>query len=228
MYLACRHIKPGGERCKSPALKGHAFCYYHARLHSTTKLGVMDDVTLPVPEDSAAIQEPLGRLFQAILSSRIDSKKAAQLLWGLQIASHSLPRRPKPDPKSVQSVSRTRDGVELAPVLNVCIPGKDCMGCKDAESCDRYFDFDALMGRSKAGADETDDAGKDKPAGVKPDYENPEGEILDRDEYRMRRWDDGGDDDDDDDDADDEEDGKTLLGTLKVLNALKKTLELDE
>ncbi len=90
-------------------MRSHAFCYFHARLHSTTKLGVLDEVTLPIPEDSAAIQESLGKLFQAILNSRIDSKKAAQLLWGLQIASHSLPRKPKPDPKSVPSVTRTKN-----------------------------------------------------------------------------------------------------------------------
>ncbi len=109
-------------------------------------------------------------------------------------------------------------------MLNVCNPWTECKGCADAETCDRYFDFDALMGRSNAGADENDDAGNDRPAGVKPASVNSEGEILDTDEY-MRQLN-GGDDEDDDDD--DEEDGKTLLGTLRILKNLKKTLELDE
>jgi hypothetical protein len=31
MYMACRHIEPNGPRCKSPALRGGSFCYFHAR-----------------------------------------------------------------------------------------------------------------------------------------------------------------------------------------------------
>ena len=53
MFLACRHIKPNGVRCESPALRGHSFCYFHAKLHSTTRIGVSDDFRLPLPEDAA-------------------------------------------------------------------------------------------------------------------------------------------------------------------------------
>lgn len=200
-------------------MRSHAFCYFHARLHSTTKLGVMDDVALPVPEDSRAIQESLGTLFQAILNSRIDSKKAAQLLWGLQIASSNLPRKPKPDPKSVPSVTRSKNGDELAPVLNVCDPWTECKGCADAKTCDRYFDFDALMGRSEA-----DDAGKDKSGLTGSDGIDDNGVITDPARYRRFL----GYKDDDDHDDDDEEDGKSLFGTLKVFKSLEHTLELDE
>ena len=140
-------------------MRSHAFCYFHARLHSTTKLGVMDDVTLPIPEDFAAIQESLGTLFDAILNSRIDSRKAAQLLWGLQIASNNLPRKKTPDPKTVPSITRNKNGDELAPVINVCDPWVDCKGCKDAKTCDRYFDFDALA--RNINDDDDDDDGFD-------------------------------------------------------------------
>ena len=135
MYLACRHIKPAGQRCKSPALRGNAFCYYHARLHSESKSGFANNFALPVPEDAAAIQESLGRLFNAILTASIDSKKTAQLLWGLQIASNNLPRKPKPDPQSVLSVTRDKKGVELAPVLKVCNPWQDGETCWMTPSC---------------------------------------------------------------------------------------------
>jgi hypothetical protein len=226
MYLACRHIKPGGERCKSPALKGHAFCYYHARLHSTTKLGVMDDVKLPVPEDFAAIQESLGTIFQAILNSRIDSKKTAQLLWGLQIASNNLPRKPIPAPKTVPSVTRSKNGDELAPVINVCNPWVECKGCKDAKTCDRYFDFDALVGNSKA-----DDAAKDKPALTRADCIDANGVITNPAGYRRLLGYKDDDDDNDDDDDDDDDDGfdiKEELGTIQVLKTLEHTLEIDD
>jgi hypothetical protein len=237
MYLACRHIKPGGEQCKSPALKGHAFCYYHARLHSTTKLGVTDDVTLPIPEDSRAIQESLGRLFQGILTSRIDSKKAAQLLWGLQIASNNLPRKPRPDPKSVPSVTRNKDGVELAPVLNVCDPITECSRCKDAKTCDRFFDFDALAGLKKK-----DEVGDDEDKPKRPTWEldakgevvckNSEGEIIDPAPYlqseidAVKQLDE--DEDDEDDDDDDGMDRKDVLESLRFSQQMKKTLELEE
>jgi hypothetical protein len=239
MYLACRHIKPGGKRCKSPALRGHAFCYYHARLHSTTKLGIMDDVTLPVPEDAVAIQESLGKVFEAILSSRIDSKQTAQLLWGLQIATNNLLRKPELDPKSVLSVTRNKQGLELAPVLTVCDPFTDCQnGCEHPGSCGRNVAFDVLIGRKPRAAEdpEADEptetgqsvTGKDKLALVRWDGTNAEGEIVDREAF-MHRFDDPNDDeDDDDDDDDDEEDGKTLLGTLLTLQDLKESLEQDD
>ncbi len=216
MYLACRHIKPGGEQCKSPALKGHAFCYYHARQHSTTKLGVTDDIAFPIPEDSRAIQESLGTIFQAILNSRIDSKKAAQLLWGLQIASNNLPRKPQPDPKSVASVTRNRDGAELAPVFKVCDPWIDCERCADAKTCDRYFDFDELVGNKK-----TVDPPKDKPC------IDEHGVIFDEEEYRRQYLRDPH-AHDDDDDNDDEEDGKSLFESLRFYKRLNHTLGLPE
>ncbi|MGB8032082.1 MAG: hypothetical protein WCF30_20725 [Terracidiphilus sp.] len=210
-------------------MRSHAFCYFHARLHSTSKLGVVDDVTLPIPEDSRAIQESLGKLFQAILTSRIDSKKAAQLLWGLQIASSNLPRKPRPDPKSVPSVTRNKDGVELAPALDVCDPITDCGRCDKAETCDRFFDFDALAGLREPDSDETDEDG-DKPVAERPPCVNEQGEIIDVDEYRRQNgiWCYDDKDEKKEDDEDDEMDGKALLKRLRFSRQMEKTLELEE
>ena len=33
MYPECRHVRPTGGTCNSPALSKSHFCYYHARLH---------------------------------------------------------------------------------------------------------------------------------------------------------------------------------------------------
>ncbi len=140
MYMACRHIKPDGDRCESPSLRGHAFCYFHARLHSATKVGLTDNIKLPVPEDARSIQLGLAQVFAALLSSRIDSKRAAQLLWGLQIAVQSLDRGvPTPeDIMPVKSVTHTNDGDDLAPVLEICEPDDDCNECEWADTCDEY------------------------------------------------------------------------------------------
>jgi len=214
-------------------MRSHAFCYFHARLHSTTKLSATDDVTLPLPEDSRAIQESLCKVFQAILTSRIDSKKAAQLLWGLQIASSNLPRKPRPDPKSVPSVTRNKDGVELAPALDVCDPITECSRCKKAETCDRFFDFDALAGLKKPDSDE------DKPkrpiceldAKGEIVYKNAEGEIVDPLPYLQSKIDAMKQLDEDEDDEDDDDDGmdrKDVLESLRFSRRMKKTLELEE
>ena len=33
MYPECRHVRPSGGTCNSPALTNSNFCYYHGRLH---------------------------------------------------------------------------------------------------------------------------------------------------------------------------------------------------
>jgi hypothetical protein len=138
--MACRHIKPNGERCKSPSLRGHAFCYFHAKLHSATRIRVMDDVRLPLPEDATSVQLSIARISEALLSSRIDTKHAAQLLWGLQLALQSL-NRPAPvweDIEPVRSITRTKDGDDLAPIQEICEPDDDCNECEWADTCDDY------------------------------------------------------------------------------------------
>jgi hypothetical protein len=135
MYLACRHIKPNGVRCQSPALRSHAFCYFHSKLHSATRIGFADDFRLPLPEDAAAIQISIGRIFEALLASRIDSRQSAQLLWGLQIASQTIPRGNRDNPESIHSLTVNKDGEELAPEARVCNGLDNCKGCKYRDGC---------------------------------------------------------------------------------------------
>lgn len=217
-------------------MRNHTFCYYHARLHSTTKSGFAENYALPIPEDSAAIQESLGRLFQAILSSSIDQKKTAQLLWGLQIASNNLARKPKKDPDTVPSVTRTKDGVELAPVFRVCDPILECGRCEKADTCDRFFDFDAFVGRNKKNTEMEDEDKPKRPTceiGAKGElvYKSAEGEIVDRSTYfqlginatKPRNV-----DEDDEGDDDDEMDGGDVLHALRFSRQMKKTFEKEE
>ncbi|MGB7267100.1 MAG: hypothetical protein WBC92_16410 [Terracidiphilus sp.] len=112
MCPLCRHIKPNGLKCQSPALRGHVFCYFHARRHSASRLSSRDDLRLPIPTDGAAIQQSLSQIAAAIVSSRISSRRAGQLLWGLQIASQTLPRNQTSPSASVKSITQTRSGRE--------------------------------------------------------------------------------------------------------------------
>jgi len=142
MYMACRHIKPNGLRCKSPAMRSHCFCYFHAKLHTRTSYDAarFGPLTLPVLEDPAAIQIAISRIFEAMLNGRIESKLAGQLLYGLQIASqHANHQILDTGVDSVESMTQSKEGDELAPRLRVCNGLDICVGCKYEETCP---DFD--------------------------------------------------------------------------------------
>jgi len=141
MYMACRHIKPNGLRCQSPAMRSHSFCYFHAKLHTR----VSDDaarfgpLTLPVLEDPAAIQIALSRILDAMLNGRIDGQLAGRLLYGLQIASqHANHHILDIGVDSVESMTQSREGDELAPALRICNGLDICVGCKYEKNCPDY------------------------------------------------------------------------------------------
>ena len=129
MYQACRHIKPSGERCKSPAMRDHSFCYFHARVHVRTRHNAgrtlhsdRDNLNFPVPEDFAAIQESVAKVLDDIVNERISHKESAQILSGLRIAMRTIPRNPVPPTDSVREITFTKKGDELAPPLEICPP----------------------------------------------------------------------------------------------------------
>jgi len=144
MYLACRHIKPNGLRCKSPALKDRDFCYYHARLHTLGKepYGVYGPMRLPVPEDAASIQLSVAQISDALINDRIDSKRAGRLLYALQIASQNIDRKKEfCDGDTVPSATQSGEGDDLAPELRVCGRGDKCEDCPHAKGCPNYHEF---------------------------------------------------------------------------------------
>jgi hypothetical protein len=98
----CRHIFTDGRRCGSPTIRGaegrsdaDSFCYYHHNSrrpvqHAPTRKRRQSRFALPNPEDRSAIQQALGQVLQRIASNEIDPRRAALLLYGLQIASLNL------------------------------------------------------------------------------------------------------------------------------------------
>lgn len=129
----CRHIKTNGERCASPSLSTGAFCYFHTdsekrhkrmRPRPDTVQTVLHPMTLqdgaqrnpilaqpvplafelPVLEDRHSIQLALSLLIAAVARNEVDSRRAALLLYGLQIASanaHKLNPEPRIRPAKV-------------------------------------------------------------------------------------------------------------------------------
>jgi hypothetical protein len=118
MYRKCRHIKPNGLRCESPALKQAHFCYFHSKIHSVgaepnAKYGPM---LLPSPEGSAGIQLAIAKITDALINNRIDPKRAGLLLYAMQIASQHLDFiSPGYIDETIESMTHTADGHELAP-----------------------------------------------------------------------------------------------------------------
>jgi hypothetical protein len=143
MYRTCRHIKPNGLRCESPALRGTNFCYFHSKLHS---LGVEPDakygpMRLPSPEGPAAILVSIAKINDALINGRIDTKRAGQLLYAMQIASQHLEsHRPAQVDQQVEIVVTTPEGDELAPDEYVCGKDEDCNQCPyaTADQCTKW------------------------------------------------------------------------------------------
>jgi hypothetical protein len=118
MYQKCRHIKPNGLRCDSPALKQAYFCYFHTKIHTVgaepnLKYGPM---LLPAPEGSAAIMLSIAKINDGLLSGRIDTKQAGVLLYSMQVASqHIGPHRRSEIDQTIESMTIAPNGDELAP-----------------------------------------------------------------------------------------------------------------
>jgi len=138
MHMACRHIKVNGLRCKSPALKGGQFCYYHSKTRTVEVDVKFGPLRLPTPEDPAAVQLSVARINQAILCGHLDLRKAESLFTGLRIAARFIDRKQVFDAaETVQSAEEHVDGDELAPLDYVCDDDEDCNECSYSELCPR-------------------------------------------------------------------------------------------
>jgi hypothetical protein len=100
----CEHIKPGGARCGSPAVRDHKYCYHHAGLRKgvpATNLFVFlanphsqDDpyaqFELPYLEDGAAIQIGFMQLIHGVAQQRLEQWRARMILSALHGAAANL------------------------------------------------------------------------------------------------------------------------------------------
>lgn len=141
MTTICRHIKTNGERCGSPALRDHAFCYFHRTLTArhphrpapdptptiihpldpTRELQLaavnQSNLNLPPLEDRESIQLAASMIVGALASNSLDTKRASILLYGLQVASanaRTLNHHPSLDYVVTETIL-TPDGDEIAP-----------------------------------------------------------------------------------------------------------------
>jgi len=100
----CEHIKVGGTRCGSPALKDEKYCYYHIAVHRLVpRMNLFVDINnpysagqpgydsmFPYPEDTAAIQIGFTQLIHGLSRGWIDHKRGRLILAALQGAAANL------------------------------------------------------------------------------------------------------------------------------------------
>ncbi|HUH64171.1 MAG TPA: hypothetical protein VLZ50_14290 [Terracidiphilus sp.] len=119
MAKDCRHIMPNGETCHSPALRDKPYCCFHTRLHRAPvqPRSPNEPLAIPVLEDRCAIQLALSQVLSALASGQLDPRRAALLLYGLQIASQNVERKGSVLPFfGATSVEISADGNELGPI----------------------------------------------------------------------------------------------------------------
>jgi hypothetical protein len=141
MFVECRHIKPRGTKCGSPALKGRPYCYYHDQLHTYTQDGRRDDndktFCLPSIEDASGIQLALTQVMNAMANHRLDSREGVRLIYGLQVALQALAQvAPAAPQEIVHDTSCDGIGVDLA--NDDAGPGEphpECRACVNRFSC---------------------------------------------------------------------------------------------
>jgi hypothetical protein len=93
----CAHLKSNGQRCGSPAVSGTDLCYFHEKALADER-----PIRLPVLEDANAIQVAVMIVMDGLYRGNLNYRKAALLLYGLQIASWNLKHLqlgPEPQPE---------------------------------------------------------------------------------------------------------------------------------
>jgi len=93
----CEYIKPNGEFCGSPALRGRDYCHWHLtciarRLRAEKQEATADRTPLELPplEDANSIQLAIMTVTDAMLRNRVGPRMSGQLLYALQLASSNL------------------------------------------------------------------------------------------------------------------------------------------
>lgn len=98
-YKECRHVMPSGLHCKSPAMRGSPFCYFHGRAPRPARLArpLESNIEMPLVNSPREIVGAINRIMQALAANRISPRRAAILLQGVQMASgQALPGAPEP------------------------------------------------------------------------------------------------------------------------------------
>jgi len=93
---------PTGQRCGSPALKGEYYCYHHHLKNAQRaqrRVLIDPEVTrmeLPPIEDRASIFLALAAVVHRLAENTIDTRRAGQMIYALQVSLQALQPAPAP------------------------------------------------------------------------------------------------------------------------------------
>ncbi len=84
---------PSGLHCQSPAMRGNSFCYFHARPQRPAR---PREARIEIPDrlDSKGTQVAIHRIMQALANGHISARRAAVLLYGIQMSLGQEPQIP--------------------------------------------------------------------------------------------------------------------------------------
>ncbi len=88
---------PSGLHCQSPAMRGSSFCYFHARPQRPAR---PREARIAMPEhlDSKGALAVINQTIQALAAGHISARRAAVLLYGIQMSSGQAPQIPILEP----------------------------------------------------------------------------------------------------------------------------------
>jgi len=123
----CHHYQaPTGQRCGSPALKGEYYCYHHHIKHAnrnSRRILIDPEITcmeIPPIEDRASIFTALAAVLHRLAENTIDTRRAGQMIYGLQVAMRALePPRTATNPGARGSSPLHRDDPGVTPTASV-------------------------------------------------------------------------------------------------------------
>jgi len=98
-FPLCRHTKPAGRRCKSPALAASAFCYQHRKLRRMRPLTIPNvpaRTTQPIAPftDHQSVRNALNLVLNGLTTGRLDNRTAGQILYAIQVSTANLGNPP--------------------------------------------------------------------------------------------------------------------------------------
>ncbi len=96
-FKECRHIMPSGLHCKSPAMRGSAFCYFHGRAPRPARpvRPLETNIEIPPVIGPSGCALAVNQIVQALAANRISTRRAAILLQGVQLASGQVMPAPQ-------------------------------------------------------------------------------------------------------------------------------------
>ena len=82
----CRHIMTNGRTCKSPAMRGSAYCYYHGPQKSPRRVSKPAESEFEIEQITEPSDIPLigNQILQAMAANRLSKGRASVMLQTLQ------------------------------------------------------------------------------------------------------------------------------------------------